>query len=318
MTTAIDLGAFLRTRRSRLRPQDVALPDFGGRRRVAGLRREEIAQLAGVSVDYYIRIEQGRAPNPSPEVLNALARALFLDEDERQHLHRLAQPRPATRPSHRPRYEQQQARPMLRRLLEELRDVPALVMGRRMDVLAWNTAACALLGNYAALEPAERNIPRITFLDPASRSLFTNWAACARENVAYLRWEAGRYPDDPQLASLIGELSLKSEDFCRWWAEHPVQDKTSGTKRFHHPLVGDLTLTYETLRAADDPDQALITYAAAPRTPSHDALKMLLAWTAPTAATALTAAPATATATFAHTARPGRSETTEMQLPAGT
>ncbi|MFF7727160.1 helix-turn-helix transcriptional regulator [Streptomyces sp. NPDC008001] len=276
MSTAIDLGGFLRTRRSRLRPEDVDLPDPGGRRRVAGLRREEIARLAGVSVDYYIRIEQGRASNPSPDVLNALARALRLEEDETRHLRRLAQPRPAAPAASRHLPEQQQARPMLRRLLEELRDVPALVMGRRMDVLAWNAAACALLGDYAALDPSERNIPRITFLDPAARYLFADWTACARENVAYLRWEAGRYPNDPRLTSLIGELSEKSEDFRRWWAEHPVQDKTSGTKRFHHPVVGDLALTYETLRAADDPDQALITYAAEPDTPSHDALRMLL------------------------------------------
>ncbi len=285
MSTAIDLGAFLRTRRARLRPEDVALPDYGGRRRVAGLRREEIAQLAGVSVDYYIRMEQGRV-RPSPAVLDALARALRLDEDETRHLHRLAQPRPTARHAPRPRPEQQQVRPMLRLPLEELRDVPAMVMGRRMDILAWNTAACALLGDYASLKPAERNIPRITFLDPASRHLYADWTACARENVAYLRLEAGRYPDDPQLASLIGELSLKSEDFRRWWAEHPVQDKTSGTKRFHHPVVGDLALTYETLRAADDPSQALITYAAAPGTSSHDALRMLLAWAAPAATTA--------------------------------
>ncbi|MEV4440080.1 helix-turn-helix transcriptional regulator [Streptomyces sp. NPDC049577] len=287
MSTTTDLGAFLRTRRSRLRPEDVGLPDLGGRRRVAGLRREEIAQLAGVSVDYYVRIEQGRASHPSPAVLDALARALRLDEDETRHLHQLGGPRPAARSGDRPGPPaRQQVRPMLRRLLGELRDVPAIVMGRRMDVLAWNPAARALLGDYGALAPAERNIPRITFLDPASRELFADWTACARENVAYLHLEAGRHPDDPQLASLIGELSLKSEDFRRWWAEHPVQDKTSGIKRFHHPLVGDLHLTYETLRVADDPDQALITYAAEPHTPSHDALHMLLSWTASPAGTA--------------------------------
>ncbi|MET8629745.1 helix-turn-helix transcriptional regulator [Kitasatospora sp. NPDC004669] len=283
MSTAIGLSEFLRTRRSRLRPEDVALPDFGGRRRVTGLRREEIAQLAGVSVDYYTRMEQGRVANPSPAVLDALARALRLDEDETRHLHRLTRTGATARQAPRREAQPQRVRPMLQRLLDELVDVPAVVMGRRMDVLAWNAAACALLGDYAALERAERNIARITFLGPASRELFADWTSCARENVAYLRLEAGRYPDDPQLAGLIGELSMKSADFRRWWAEHPIQDKTSGTKNFHHPTVGALQLTYETLRAADDPDQALITYAAEPGSPSHDAMRVLLAWTAPTA-----------------------------------
>ncbi|MCL6737457.1 helix-turn-helix transcriptional regulator [Streptomyces neyagawaensis] len=284
MSTATSLSDFLRTRRARLHPQDVALPDFGGTRRVAGLRREEIAQLAGVSVDYYTRMEQGRVSNPSDTVLDALARALRLNDDESQHLHQLARPRHTARPARRHQVSRQRVRPMLQRLLDELKAVPAMVMGRRMDILAWNPAAVALFGDYAAMDPAERNIARITFLDPASRELYADWSSCARENVAYLHLEAGRnHSSDPRLAHLIGELSLKSEDFRRWWAEHPVQDKTSGIKRFHHPLVGDLELTYETLRVADDPDQALITYAAQPDTSSHDALHMLLAWTAPTA-----------------------------------
>ncbi|WP_328303706.1 helix-turn-helix transcriptional regulator [Streptomyces sp. NBC_00435] len=279
MSTPLGLGEFLRTRRSLLRPEDVSLPDFGGRRRVAGLRREETAQLAGVSVDYYTRMEQGRVPNPSPAVLDALARALRLDEDETAHLHRLTRAGSTARAgAHRPA-PSQHVRPVLKRLLEELTDLPAMVMGRRMDVLAWNPAAAALFGDYSALPRAERNIARITFLDPASRHLYADWARCARENVAYLRLAAGQHPDDPELANLIGELCLKSEDFRRWWAEHPVQDKTTGTKRFHHPVVGDLELAYETLRTAED-DQALITYAAEPGTPSHDALRMLLAWTA--------------------------------------
>ncbi|POX60375.1 transcriptional regulator [Streptomyces sp. Ru62] len=278
MSTAINLGEFLRTRRSLLHPEDVALPDFGGQRRVAGLRREEIAQLAGVSVDYYTRMEQGRVPNPSGAVLDALARALRLDGDATRHLHRLARPQSAARHVPRRQARPQRVRPMLQRLLDDLVDMPAMVMGRRMDILAWNTAAVALFGDYAALDRAERNIARITFLDETSRELYADWTSCARENVAYLHLEAGRHPGDPQLASLIGELSMKSEDFRRWWAEHPVQDKTSGTKRFRHPVVGDLELAYETLRAADDPDQALITYAAEPGSPSHDGLRMLLAW----------------------------------------
>ncbi|MFI8535001.1 helix-turn-helix transcriptional regulator [Streptomyces aquilus] len=278
MSTAINLGGFLRTRRSLLHPEDVALPDFGGQRRVAGLRREEIAQLAGVSVDYYTRMEQGRVPNPSGAVLDALARALQLDEDAARHLHRLARPQSVTRHVPPPQARPQRVRPMLQRLLDDLVGTPALVMGRRMDILAWNTAACALFGDYAALDRAERNIARITFLDETSRALYADWTSCARENVAYLHLDAGRHPEDPRLASLIGELSMKSEDFRRWWAEHPVQDKTSGTKRFHHPVVGDLELAYETLRPADDPEQALITYAAEPGSASHDALRMLLAW----------------------------------------
>ncbi|WP_431677679.1 helix-turn-helix transcriptional regulator [Kitasatospora sp. KL5] len=281
MSTASSLNDFLRSRRARLRPQDVSLPEYGGTRRVAGLRREELAQLAGVSVDYYTRMEQGRVANPSEAVLDSLARALRLTEDETRHLHQLARPRRTARSARPQPPRPQKVRPMLQRLLDELHDVPAFVMGRRMDVLAWNAAACALLGDYSLLDPAERNVARITFLDPAARTLYADWTSCARENVAYLHLQAGQRPDDPLLASLIGELSVKSQDFRRWWAEHPVQDKTSGTKRFHHPLVGDLELAYETLRTADDPDQALVTYAADPGTPSHDALHMLLAWSAP-------------------------------------
>ncbi|WP_030733419.1 helix-turn-helix transcriptional regulator [Streptomyces sp. NRRL S-237] len=278
MSTAINMGEFLRTRRALLHPEDVALPDFGGRRRVAGLRREEIAQLAGVSVDYYTRMEQGRVPNPSGAVLDALARALRLDGDATRHLHRLARPQPSARHVPRLQPRPQRVRPVLQRMLDDLVDMPAMVMGRRMDILAWNTAAAAVFGDYAALDRAERNIARITFLDETSRELYADWSSCARGNVAYLHLDAGRHPEDPRLASLIGELSMKSEDFRRWWAEHPVQDKTSGTKRFHHPVGGDLELAYETLRPSDDPDQALITYAAEPGSPSHDALRMLLAW----------------------------------------
>ncbi|MFJ1707220.1 helix-turn-helix transcriptional regulator [Kitasatospora sp. NPDC088346] len=284
MTTATTaLGDFLRTRRARLLPRDVGLPELG-RRRVAGLRREEIAELAGVSVDYYTRMEQGRVRNASPAVLAALARALRLDEDETRHLHRIARPAGTPRGPRRGAERPQRVRPMLRTLLGSLPDLPALVMGRRMEVLAWNEAASALLGDFDAMDPAERNIARITFLRPESRSLYADWEACARENVAYLSLEAGRHPDDPALSALVGELAVKSREFRGWWAEHPVQDKTSGVKRFQHPVVGGLELTYETLRAADDPAQALITYAAEPGSPSEDALRLMLAWTASPAA----------------------------------
>ncbi|WP_405003491.1 helix-turn-helix transcriptional regulator [Kitasatospora purpeofusca] len=286
--TPSGLAEFLRTRRSRLRPEDVDLPDFGGRRRVAGLRREELAQLAGVSVDYYTRLEQGRVGNPSDAVLDAVARALRLDPEEAGHLHRLARTRPtrgsgaggAGRGPARGSAAPQKVRPSMVRLLDAMPDVPAVVMGRRMDILAWNSAAVALLGDYGTLAPAERNIARITFLDPASRTLYDDWVGCARENVAFLHLEAGRRPDDPRLAELVGELSVRSQEFRHWWAEHPVRDKTSGHKVFHHPLVGRMELVYDTLRSADDPDQALVTYTADPGSPSEDALRMLISWEA--------------------------------------
>ncbi|MFD5082091.1 helix-turn-helix transcriptional regulator [Kitasatospora sp. NPDC058201] len=288
-STAISLNEFLRTRRSRLRPEDVDLPDYGGRRRVSGLRREELAQLAGVSVDYYTRLEQGRVGNPSDAVLDAVARALRLDPEEARHLHRLARTAPgggsgrasaARASAARAAAAPQRVRPTLARLLDAMIDVPAVVMGRRMDILAWNRAAVALFGDYGALDPAERNIARITYLDPASRELYEDWVGCARENAAFLHLEAGRRPDDPRLAELIGELSMRSPEFRQWWAEHPVRDKTSGRKGFRHPLVGRMELVYETLRSADDPDQALVTYTAERGSPSDDALRMLIAWNA--------------------------------------
>ncbi|MEV7935192.1 MULTISPECIES: helix-turn-helix transcriptional regulator [unclassified Kitasatospora] len=271
------LSEFLRTRRAQLRPEDVDLPDYGGRRRVAGLRREELAHLAGVSVDYYTRLEQGRVGNPSEAVLDAVARALQLAPDESGHLHRLARP---TRRAPRRRTAPQQPRPSLLRLLDQLDHVPALVMGHRMDVLAWNRAAVALFGDYGALPVEDRNIARGTFLDPASRELYGDWTACARENVAFLHLEAGRRPHDPLLAELVGQLCVHSEEFRHLWAEHPVADKTSGRKLFHHPIAGPLDLAYDTLRPADDPDQALVTYTADPHTPSDDALRLLLSWSA--------------------------------------
>ncbi|MFF1902916.1 helix-turn-helix transcriptional regulator [Kitasatospora sp. NPDC058218] len=301
MSSPTALSEFLRSRRARLLPQEVGLPGAGSRRRVAGLRREEIAELAGVSVDYYTRMEQGRVRNASPAVLDALARALRLEEQETRHLHRIARPSGTTRrgggsgaAAH-----PQRVRPMLQTLLRSLPELPALVMGQRMDVLAWNRAASALLGDFDALEPAARNIARITFLHPESRSLYADWEACARGNVAYLSLEAGRRPDDPRLRALIGELAVKSQEFRSWWAEHPVRDKTSGVKRFHHPVVGTLELSYETLRAADDPTQALITYAPEPGSPSEDALRLLLAWTAPEGRDATGASPIGTTPTAA-------------------
>ncbi|MYW03929.1 helix-turn-helix transcriptional regulator [Streptomyces sp. SID3343] len=281
MSSTIGLGEFLRARREHLRPEDVGLTDFGGRRRVAGLRREELAGLAGMSVDYYTRMEQGRVKNASASVLDALARALRLDAHESEHLHRIARPVGGSGPTARtPRPARQTVRPTLGRLLTQLSEVPAMVLGRNLDILAWNPAATALFGDFGELPPAERNMIRITFLQPRSRELWANWAECGRESVAFLRREAGLRPHDPRLAALVGELSVKSPEFRTWWAEHTVREKTSGVKRFRHPLVGRLDLTYDTLRSGDDPNQALVTYVAEPGSPSQDALRMLLSWSA--------------------------------------
>jgi transcriptional regulator with XRE-family HTH domain len=262
-TVSTDLGEFLQSRRARLTPAEVGLPDYGGRRRVPGLRREELAQLAGVSADYYTRLEQGRGQHVSDAVLEAVATALRLDTDERAHLRALARPpRRRARPAAPPR--PQRVAPGLRRLLEAMDGVPAFVLGRRMDVLAWNRLAAAVGPDWSTLPAADRNVPRALFLDePASRALYPDWAAVAAETVGYLRMDAGRHPDDPAVAALVGELSVRSPEFARRWGEHPVREKTRGVKRIAHPLVGPLRLHYETLRLPDDPDQLLVTYTGA-------------------------------------------------------
>jgi transcriptional regulator with XRE-family HTH domain len=267
-----ELGEFLKSRRDRLRPDDLELPSFG-RRRVPGLRREELAQLAGVSVDYYVRLEQGRAGQPSEGVLDALGRALRLDDTEWAHLHDLS--RPARRRRREPPPER--VRPEVRRLMGALdtTSTPAMVIGRRADVLAWNETAAALVADWGTLPPAQRNAARHVFLDEGARELYPDWEECARATVAYLRLAAGRHPDDPALAELIGELSVKSEEFRRWWPRHDVQEKTHGTKRITHPIVGPLTLAYESLALAGDGDQTLVVYTAEPGSGSETALRLL-------------------------------------------
>jgi transcriptional regulator with XRE-family HTH domain len=265
------LSEFLKARRARVRPEDVGLPD-GGRRRVPGLRREELAQLAGVSVDYYVRLEQGRAAHPSAEVLDALARALLLDDVERRHLHELVTRRA---PAHKP----ETVRPALRHLLDRLDAVPAFVLDRRMGVLACNRLAAALIVDFDALPPGHRNVVRFMFLDERARELYPEWDRCARANVGFLRRAAGLYPDDPQLAALVGELSVKSPEFARWWATHEVSEKTYGTKRYRHAIVGELTVHYETFTLPDD-GQSLVTYSTEPGSESETALRLLAAWSA--------------------------------------
>ncbi|MFI6581690.1 helix-turn-helix domain-containing protein [Embleya sp. NPDC050493] len=276
MDRAQQLSEFLKVRRARLRPEDVGAANFGGQRRVPGLRREELALLAGVSVDYYTRLEQGRARNVSPEVLDAVAGALRLDADERAHLHNLAKPAGSRRRAARP----QQVAPELRQALAALADTPAYIIGRRLDILAWNEPARTLIADFAAIPPAERNMARLVFLDDAAKDLYPDWETKARDTVANLRLDAGRHPDDPLLAALVGELSLGSADFRRLWADHNVRGKTRGRKRFAHPQLGELALDYVAMRAPDDPDMTMMIYTAPPGSESATTLRLLTALTA--------------------------------------
>ncbi|OAA19792.1 putative transcriptional regulator [Frankia sp. EI5c] len=292
-----ELREFLRSRRARLRPEEIGLAGAAGgagSRRVPGLRREELAALAGVSVDYYVRLEQGRNLNPSEAVLDAIARALRLDETERSHLFHLARP-PAARQRRAPRRPQRVAGATYQ-LLETLDEAasPALVVGRRMDVLAMNRTSRALLGDFIALPARQRNYARFLFLDDNARDLHLDWATIAAEAVATLRLDAGQHPDDTELSALVGELSVKSTEFRRWWADHRVLIRTAGTKRYHHPVVGDLTLTYQNLKLSDDPEQTVLVYTAPAGSAAHTALRLLAHWNTDTARPANPSEPATA------------------------
>ncbi|MEU6574501.1 helix-turn-helix transcriptional regulator [Streptomyces sp. NPDC046805] len=270
-----ELSEFLRSRRARLKPEDVGLPDFGRHRRVPGLRREELAQLAGVSVAYYTRLEQGNGRNVSAEVLDSIARALRLTDAEHAHLTHLARPKQHKK---RPAGRTLQVRTSLRQLLDSMDGVPAYVVGRRSEILAWNRMAAALFGDWGELPVAERNWARLVFLRPDYRDLFLDWEQKAIDIVCALRMDAGCYPDDPRLSALVGELSVKSPDFRRLWATHDVKEKSHGVKRLRHPLVGELSLNYETLKLADDADQGLVVYHAEPGSASAEGLRLLASW----------------------------------------
>ncbi|MER6288149.1 helix-turn-helix domain-containing protein [Streptomyces sviceus] len=269
-----ELSEFLRTRRARLKPEDVGLPDFGRHRRVPGLRREELAQLAGVSVAYYTRLEQGNGRNVSAEVLDAIARALRLTDAEHAHLTHLAKPKEHKK---RTTARTEQVRGAIRHLLDSI-EVPAYVSGRRSDIVAWNRMAAAVFGDWAELPAQERNWARLIFLRPEYQDLFVPWEQKASDVVSYLRMDAGCHPDDPRLSALVGELSVKSEEFRRLWAMHDVKEKSYGAKHMRHPLVGELTLHYESFPLSDGTEQVLITYHAEPGSPSADALRLLASW----------------------------------------
>ncbi|KJK56978.1 helix-turn-helix transcriptional regulator [Saccharothrix sp. ST-888] len=277
MDTPTELGEFLRTRRARLLPEDVGLVSYGARRRVPGLRREELAQLAGVSAAYYTRLEQGQSSNASEAVLDALARALRLSDDEHAHLRNLARPsRAKRRPPERPEC----VRPATKQLIAAMDGVPVLVMDRRSDVLAWNAMGHALVAGHldpnAPDRPADRpNLQRMLFLDPHTRELYPDWEEEARRAVSSLRLVAGRHADDRRLAELIGELLMKSADFATLWSRHPVRNCISGVKSLHHPVVGAMELDFETLRVADESGHWMLLFSAGPSSPGEAGLRLL-------------------------------------------
>jgi transcriptional regulator with XRE-family HTH domain len=274
-SSGAELREFLRTRRARITPEDAGLPAQTGIRRVPGLRREEVAYLAGVSVDYYVRLERGRNANVSAAVLEAVSRALRLNDTERDHLFALAKPKRRQPRAMAP----QRVRAGLLRALDTLADVPALILGRRLDVLASNHLARAFYTDFEALPAHDRNMARFIFFDESARDLYADWAGTARGIVASLHVYGGSHPHDPQFAELVGELSVSDPDFRHWWAEHDVLVRDHGSKRYHHPLVGEMSLGYEAFNPIGDTDQIFGMHTVEPGSPSENSLRLLASWT---------------------------------------
>ncbi|TFD82777.1 helix-turn-helix transcriptional regulator [Cryobacterium fucosi] len=278
MNPTDDLGEFLRTRRAQLTPDDAGITSYGARR-VPGLRREELAQLAGVSATYYTRLEQGQSRNASESVIDSIGRALNLNDDEKVHLQDLARPTKAKRrafskPDH--------ARPGTIRLLDAMKNVPTVIMGQRNEVLAWNPLGHLLVAGHTDFDsptrPADRpNLTRMLFLDPHTRELYRSWRDEAALAVASLRFTAAQHQDDAELTQLIGELTLKSAEFAAMWAKHPVQQCVSGVKRFRHPEVGDLDLSFEVLHLPGARGQRMLTHSAEPGSTDAAGLEILSA-----------------------------------------
>lgn len=273
------IGEFLRIRRERITPQQVGLPPGVTRRRVPGLRREEVALLAGISPDYYVRMEQGRTAHVSDQILNAVARVFLLSDVESEHLANLARPvRAGSAARAGARVSGAAPDEPLLRLLEAMADVPALLLDFRLDIVASNGVAEAVFD--VASMPQPRNAARQLFLHPEARAGYSNWEALAAETVAQLRLSTGRWPADPQLAALIGELAIRSEPFRRLWATGDVREKRLGVARIAHPVVGMLEFDYHVLTVPARPDRSLFTYLPRPGSPTAEALRVLMSWVA--------------------------------------
>ena len=279
MDTRNEIREFLASRRARITPEQAGLPAYGGNRRVAGLRREEVAMLAGISAEYYVRLERGNVRGVSEDVLEGIARALRLDEAERAHLFDLARAANTTGPPRR-RPAQERVRPSVQRILDSIVGAPAFVRNARLDVLAANRLGEAFYSELYADPVRPANSARFVFLNPRATGFFLDWETIADDAVGILRAEAGRDPYDRRLCDLIGELSTRSEEFRVRWAAHHVKLHRTGVKRFRHPVVGDLILDFESLDLPGDPGQKLLVYTAEPNSPSQQALHLLASWSA--------------------------------------
>lgn len=282
MDNRAEIRDFLVSRRARITPEQAGLPTFGGVRRVPGLRREEVAHLAGVSVDYYNRLERGKAAGISPEVLDAVARALKLDDVEREHLRHLFRAvRPAQVRAPKPR-TRQTIRPTVQKVLDAI-DLPAFVQNSRLEILAANSLGLALYADAEGAHTLELpfSMPRFLFLDPRTPEFFDDWARAARNQVALLRSAAGRTPDDQELMTLIGELSTRSSQFRELWASHDVLKYREGLKHYHHPFVGDIQFIAESFDLSKDEDLALLTYTYETNSPTAQAMTLLASWVTP-------------------------------------
>jgi transcriptional regulator with XRE-family HTH domain len=272
-----EIREFLTTRRAKVTPERAGLPTFGRHRRVSGLRREEVALVAGISVEYYTRLERGNARGVSDEVLDAVSRALQLDEAERAHLLDLVRTGNEERALRRAAAPQR-VRPSVQRVVDAMSDIAAFVHNGRLDILYANALAAALHSELERDPIRPPNSARFLFLDPRARTFYADWEKVAHDVVAALHGEAGRNPYDRALSDLVGLLSTRSDEFRVRWASHDVRFHRSGTKRFHHPLVGDLTLAYESLELPADAGLTMVTYSAEPGSSSETALRELRNW----------------------------------------
>ncbi|MFD6492601.1 helix-turn-helix transcriptional regulator [Streptomyces sp. NPDC060188] len=280
VSTESDIREFLASRRARITPQQAGLPAYGGNRRVPGLRREEVALLAGVSIDYYIRLERGHIAGASEEVLTSIGNALHLDDAERAHLHDLARAA-AKRPARRATRPRGPLPDSVLRVLRSMTDSPAFIRNGRLDIIAANDLGRALYAPlFADGAPQPVNIARFQFLDPGGRDFFPDWDESLNTTVSLLRTEAGRAPYDSDLTGLIGELVTRSEEFRTAWGKHNVRLHLTGRKSFRHPAIGEVTFDFDAMELPAQPGLTLTAYTAAPGTPDHDALRLLASWAA--------------------------------------